>query len=203
MAGENGPAGETADGCAIADAAHAVGVSNLVYSSVGGAERHTGIPHFESKRRVEEYMTSLGLPAIFVRPVFLMENFHRSAPTMEDGTLVLKLPMPGDVPLQLIALDDIGAVSAAALLHPSRVPSGSVEIAGDELTGDQIAEAFADHAGVPGRFQALPLEVLSNNSDQQAMFAWFAQQPAYQADFAATRRLAPDVQTLTTWLAAT
>jgi len=43
---------------------------HVVYSSVGGAERHTGIPHFESKCRVEEHLTSLGLSVTFVRPTF-------------------------------------------------------------------------------------------------------------------------------------
>ena len=156
MAGRDGLAGETADGCAIADAVHDANVPKLVYNSVGGAERHTGIPHFESKRRVEEYITSLALPAVFVRPVFFMENFFRTVPTMEDGPLVLRMPMPGDAPLQMVAVDDIGDVSAAALLDPSRVRSGSIEIAGDELTGDQIATALGQNAGVEGRYVALP-----------------------------------------------
>jgi uncharacterized protein YbjT (DUF2867 family) len=46
MLSGRGTAGETADGVAIADAAKAASVEHLVYSSVGGAERHTGIPHF-------------------------------------------------------------------------------------------------------------------------------------------------------------
>ena len=41
----------------------AASVEHLVYSSVGGAERHTGIPHFDSKRRVEEHIESLDIPA--------------------------------------------------------------------------------------------------------------------------------------------
>lgn len=200
MAGKDGLAGETADGCAIADAVRDVEVPNLVYNSVGGAERNSGIPHFESKRRVEEYITSLGLPAVFVRPAFFMENFYRNVPKMEDDTLVLRMPMPGDSNLQLVAVDDIGVVSAAVLLDPSRVPGGSIEIAGDQLTGDQIAAAFGADAGVEARFDALPLEVLNGNPDNQAMFAWFSETPAYQADFAATRDLAPGARTLATWL---
>ena len=200
MAGPDGLAGETADGCAIADAARDAEVSTLVYNSVGGADRDSGIPHFESKRRVEEHITSLGLSAVFVRPVFFMENFLRTVPTMEEGALVLRMPMPGDIGLQMVAVDDIGAVSAAALLDPSRVPGGSIEIAGDELTGDEIAAAFGQDAGVEGRYEALPLDVLDDNPDNQAMFAWFAQAPAYQADFEATRDLAPGVRTFAAWL---
>jgi uncharacterized protein YbjT (DUF2867 family) len=43
---------EVRQGHAIADAAAAAGVPHVVYSSVGGAERHTRIPHFDSKRVV-------------------------------------------------------------------------------------------------------------------------------------------------------
>ncbi|MGO2994407.1 MAG: NmrA family NAD(P)-binding protein, partial [Brachybacterium alimentarium] len=48
--------GETRQGIALADAAKQAGVPHVVYSSVGGAERETGVPHFESKRRVEEHL---------------------------------------------------------------------------------------------------------------------------------------------------
>ncbi|MDF5759375.1 NmrA family NAD(P)-binding protein, partial [Spongiactinospora sp. TRM90649] len=44
-------------------------VGHLVYSSVGGAERHTGIEHFESKAAIESYIRALGLPATILRPV--------------------------------------------------------------------------------------------------------------------------------------
>jgi uncharacterized protein YbjT (DUF2867 family) len=75
FAGPKGTQGEVEHGRHIADAAREVGVAQVVYSSVGGAERATGIPHFESKRRVEEYMTAVGLPTRFVRPTFVMDNF--------------------------------------------------------------------------------------------------------------------------------
>lgn len=187
---DRGTDGETEDGVRITDAAVAAGVGHLVYGSVGGAERRTGVPHFESKRRVEEHIASLGIPATIVRPVFFMENL---APTQEDGTTVLRLPLPADVPLQMIAVDDIGAVAAAALPDPARVPAGAVEIAGDELTGEQVARVFG------GRYEPLPVEVL-DDPDLRAMFTWFDEQrPAYRADIALTRALDPAVLDLATW----
>ena len=90
FATERGTEGEVERGTAIADAALQAEVSHVVYSSVGGAERHTGIPHFESKRRVEEHLESLDLSATFVRPTFFMDNFVRLAPQVEDGTLVFR-----------------------------------------------------------------------------------------------------------------
>lgn len=189
---ERGTDGEIEDGVRIADAAVASGVGHLVYSSVGGAERETGVPHFESKRRVEEHIATLAISATIVRPVFFMENL---APTEEDGTTILRLPLPGDVPLQMVAVGDIGAVAAAALLDPSRVPGSVVEIAGDERTGEQMADVFG------GRYEALPVDVL-DDPDLKAMFIWLAdERPAYQADFTLTRTLAPGVLDLPTWAA--
>ena len=193
--------GETEDGRALADAARDAGVPVFVYSSVGGAERQTGIPHFDSKWRVEEYVATLGLPAVIVRPTYFMDNLFRVAPPVEDGTLVLRMPLPADVPLQMIASVDVGAVAAAILLEPARVPSGAVEIAGDELTGPEMAAALGRRFGVPARYEALPVEVMDGVGDQRAMYEWFARLPAYQADLTLTRALDPDVCDYDTWLA--
>ncbi|SRR5258705_3163189 len=191
--------GETADGIAVADAAQAASVEHLVYSSVGGAERNTGIPHFESKRRVEEHIESIGIPATFVRPTFFYENLIGRPPAPEDGTIVVRLPLPDGIPLQMVAVEDIGAVAAAVLIGPSRVSGGAVEIAGDELTGSEIAAIFGRQAAMPARYQALPVEV-AGDDDIRAMFAWFANPPSYRADCALTAQLDPHVQTLEQWL---
>lgn len=201
FAGPAGPTGEVEHGRAIAEAARAAGVDRVVYSSVGGAERETGIPHFESKRRVEEHFEALGLTTTFIRPTFFMDNFlHFSKPTVEDGTVVVRLPLPGGIPLQMVAVRDIGRAAARALLFPGELTGGAVEIAGDELTGEQIAAVFGDSQGMPARYEALPIEALAGNADQQAMFSWFAQSPAYLADFAASRALVPDLLDLHTWV---
>jgi uncharacterized protein YbjT (DUF2867 family) len=192
---------EVRHGHAIVDAAAAARVPHVVYSSVGGAERHTGIPHFDSKRDIEEYLVAQGLSTTFVRPVFFMDNFAQFAtPTMEDGTLLVRLPLPPGIPLQMITAEDVGAVAAAAALDPDRVPGGSIEIAGDELTGEQIAEAYQHRYDVPVRYEPLPIEVLGGDADQRAMFKWLAHVPAWQADFAATRALAPRTKTFEQWL---
>jgi uncharacterized protein YbjT (DUF2867 family) len=202
FAGRDGTDGEVRRGGLIADAARDAGVPHVVYGSVGGAERHTGIPHFESKRRVEEHLTALGLRTTFVRPTFFMENFASFfAPQTEDGVVVLRAPLAPSVPLQMVAVDDIGAAAAAALLDPARVPGGAIEIAGDELTGEQVAAAFGADAGLPARFEPLPLDVLADDPDQHAMFTWFTSPPSYLADIEATRALVPDLKDFRAWLA--
>src|SRR4051794_6590460 len=57
-----------APGRTIAGAAVAAGVPHVVYSSVGGAARPRGLPHFDSKRDVEGYLLEKGLATTFVRP---------------------------------------------------------------------------------------------------------------------------------------
>ncbi|MCV7019419.1 NmrA/HSCARG family protein [Mycolicibacterium aichiense] len=199
MTSGRGTDGEINDGILIADAAKSAGVEHLVYSSVGGAERHTGIPHFESKRRVEEYIENIGIPATYVRPTFFYDNLLSQSSELEDGNIVVRLPMPDGIPLQMVAVSDIGAVAAAVLTDPSRVPIGAVEIAGDELTGSQIADVFGRRAGQPARFEALPAAA-AGDDDLRAMFTWFSTPPSYQADRALTAELDPIVQTFEQWL---
>jgi uncharacterized protein YbjT (DUF2867 family) len=70
-----GVAAEQQRGKAVADIAKETGVGHLVYSSISGADRQTGIPHLESKGRIEEHMREFELPATMLRPVFFMDNF--------------------------------------------------------------------------------------------------------------------------------
>jgi uncharacterized protein YbjT (DUF2867 family) len=191
---------EVAAGIAIADAAARVGVPHLVFSTVGGTERSSGIAHFESKRRVEEHIESLGLHATFLRPVFFMENLLGFGASVEGGEVVVRLPLPDGIPLQMIAVRDIGKAAAALLKGGTAVEGGSIEIGGDALTGAQIASAIGTHLGLPSRYEAIPLAAVASFGDTADMFRWFAETPAYQADFAATRALVPDVLDFPAWL---
>jgi uncharacterized protein YbjT (DUF2867 family) len=195
-------AGELAQGIDFADAAAPAKVPHVVFSSVGGAERNSGVPHFESKRRVEEHLLGRGLSTTIVRPVFFMDNFRSMAPTVDGDELVLRLPIPDDISLQTVAVRDIGVVAAAALLDPAAVPA-TIELAGDELTGSELAATFGAHVGMSARYEALPIEVLDGQDDLQKMFRWFAETPAYQADIAAVRRIDPELWNLRAWLQAT
>jgi uncharacterized protein YbjT (DUF2867 family) len=203
FAGPDGTEGEVRRGGIIAEAAARVDVPSVVYSSVGGAERHTGIPHFESKRRVEERLGGL-VPATFLRPTFFMENLGPQLTPDQSGDVVVRLPLAADVPLQMVAVRDIGAAAARLLVEPTVIDGDAVEIAGDELTLDEVAERVAERvartSGRPARFEEVPLDALGDDADLKAMFRWFTTVPAYQADLAATRRLVPDVSDLEAWL---
>ena len=195
---DSGTAGEVRRGVGTADVAARVGVPRVVYSSVGGAERDSGVPHFESKYRVEQRLTSL-LPTQVVRPTFFMDNFAAQLSDTGEGEFVLRQPMPGDVPLQMVSVRDIGVMAAAALIDPRALGGDTLEIAGDELTGEQIAERLGAHLGRPARYEAVPVDALDDD-DLQAMFRWFVETDAYRADFARTRAVDPSVLDLAGWL---
>jgi uncharacterized protein YbjT (DUF2867 family) len=200
FAGPDGLAGEVRQGRAVADAAARAGIRHLVYSSVGGAERDSGIPHFESKYEVERHIAQLGLPATILRPVFFLDNFAGMGPQPTDDGQVLTFALPPDVPLQLIATRDIGVFAAEAFEQPDRYLGTALEIAGDELTPTRIAEVFTEVTGVPTTFREQPVEQLRAFSAEMAtMFAWFAE-AGYRADLPALRRTHPDLTTLDAWL---
>src|SRR6516165_10515775 len=67
---------EVMQGKNLADAAKKAGVQHFVYSSVGGAERNTGIPHWESKWQVEKHIRQLNLPTTVFRPAAFMEMYY-------------------------------------------------------------------------------------------------------------------------------
>ncbi len=199
--GPEGPEGEARRGFAVAEAAARAGVPRVVYSSVGGADRGTGIPHFESKWRVEERLRQL-VPTTVLRPVFFFENLTPQLAPDANGEIVVRMPMPGDVPVQMIGARDVGRAAARLLLEPEAIAGGAIEVAGDEPTLDRAAAEAGRAFGVPGRYEQLPLEVLGEDEDLKAMFGWFASGDAYRADLEKSRRLVPDLQDLTGWLAA-
>lgn len=65
---------ETAQGKAFIDAAKKVALPFLVFVSIEGADRNTGIPDFETRFEIEEYMRASGIPHTIIRPVAYLEN---------------------------------------------------------------------------------------------------------------------------------
>ncbi len=194
-----GAEGEVRQGKLIADAVKAANIQHLVYTSVGGAERSTGIPHFETKWQIEEYTRALGLPATVLRPVFFMDNFNWTRAQILNGTF-LGIRLRPEKPLQLIAAEDIGAIAAIVFENPTAYIGKALEIAGDELTESQIAETFSRVIGRPVQVGQMPLDP-NREVDQEgvAMLRWFNEK-GYQADIPAVRAVYPQLQTLETWL---
>jgi uncharacterized protein YbjT (DUF2867 family) len=200
-----GVAAEERRGKAVADLAAETGIGHLVYSSIGGAGQHTGIPHVDSKTRIEEHITGLRLPATILRPVSFMDNFASfNRPVLDDGALAIGLALRPDTRLPLVATGDIGVFAAMAFEDPGRYLGRHVELAGDCLTGPQIADVFAGACGLPARFRQVPIEQLRAFDPEVArMFEWLDSAQAVQPDVAALRAEYPGLLTLPGWLRAT
>lgn len=195
-----GTDGERRHGRAVAKAAKDTEVPHVVYSSVGGAERDTGIPHFESKWDIEQELRALDLPATVLRPAFFMENFRAQPPRLVDGTVIVRLALRPDTHLQMLATADVGVFAADAFERPEEHIGHAVELAGDQLTGTQIAETMQQVSGLPARFVEQPVdEVRAFSEDLALMLEWF-NDSGYQADIAELRRRHPGLRTLADWL---
>ncbi len=194
---------EVQQGKNLADVAKKVGLKHFVFSSVGGAERNTGIPHWESKWEIENYIRKLALPATILRPVSFMETYHILE--VEVGLLKGKLldPIRGDTPYQTIATDDIGAFAALAFERPKDFIGLELEIAGSELTNIEAAKAFSRVMGKPVKFRRLPMPFvrLVLGKEFYSMFRWF-NEAGYKADIVGLRRRYPEIHlhTLEEWL---
>lgn len=193
---EHGVEGEVRQGRTLADAAADAGIQHFVQSSVGGAERDTGIPHFDSKWEVEQHLEELDLPTTVLRPAFFMNNFEGMRGSIRNGTIAM--PLPADTPLQMVAVRDIGRFTAVALENPAEFVGSAIELAGDELRMDQVAETFSQALGTDVRYEAVPMDVV-DSEDLRVMYEWFVEE-GYQADIVALRGTVPDLLDLRTWI---
>ncbi|KAF7291231.1 NmrA domain-containing protein [Mycena indigotica] len=168
--------GEIFESKKLADAAKEHGVKHFVYSSVqfGGMEgRKTHVPHFESKREIEEYIekTHSTLPTTILRPVTFMDqlclaelahaNSHAKPPSDFASRLTRHIFFTQLKPgkrLQFIAVSDIGVMAAIVFAHPevyinplregtyldSNGRFKDVDLAGDELSGKDMADVWRE-----------------------------------------------------------
>ena len=194
---EVGFEGEIREGKNLADAAKAAGVQHFVYSSVGGADRNTGIPHFESKWQIEQHVQALGLPATIFRPVGFMDNFNYSRPYILNGVFS-GFNLNPDRTLQLIAVDDIGGFVALAFAHPQDYVGVALEIAGDELTESQMAETFSRVIGRPVQ-AVVDTSPRSADPENQKMTKWFNEK-GYEANIPALHKRYPALTNFEAWL---
>jgi len=183
---EAGVEREEVQGKRLATLAREAGVEHFVYSSVGSAQKKTGVPHFDNKWRIEETVRGLRFPShVIIRPVFFMENLV--APfSLQGSTLSLALG-PG-TKLQMIAVDDIGWFGARAFTDAAALNRREIDIAGDVRTMPQAAEILGEALGRPIVFAQAPIEQVRQYSEDTAlMLEWF-ERVGYSADIAGLER---------------
>jgi uncharacterized protein YbjT (DUF2867 family) len=183
---EAGVEGEEEQGKRLARVAKDAGVQHYVYASVGSADRHTGIPHFDNKARVEDTVRSLKFPSYAIyRPVFFMENL--TSPMFLNGDRLVSAIDPATV-LQMIAVADIGKYAARLFIDAERLNGRELDIAGDARTMPETAAVLGRAFGRPISYVQIPLEdVRRNSADFALMLDWF-NRVGYDVDVEGTAR---------------
>ncbi len=190
---EDGTEGEIRRGKLMADIAKENSVEHLVYSSVANADKNTSIPHFESKYKIEQHIKNLGIPHTIVGPTFFMENLL--GPGLEQGQLALPLS-PSSI-LQQSALQNIAEFSALVLERRKPFLGKRIDIASDEVTGEQAAEVLSNVLGYKIRYVPVPLEqIYQANEDMARMYEWY-EKVGTGIDISALHQEYPEVNWLT------
>ncbi|MCH8245433.1 MAG: NmrA/HSCARG family protein [Bacteroidetes bacterium] len=190
---EAGIDAEIEQGLAMVEAANQANVGHLVFTSVASADKATGIPHFDSKFKVEEAITASGISYTIVAPVFFMENITSPwyLPGILDGTLAM--PMPADTALQQIAVETIGQFVASIIERRESVFGQRFDIASDEKTGEEVAQILSEKLGRTIGYAGFSPDALrEENEDFAIMFDWFIE-TGYSTDTSALRDEFPDV----------
>lgn len=180
---EAGVEREEEQGKRLARLAREAGVQHFVYTSVGSAERETGVPHFDNKWRVENEVRALGFPShVILRPVFFMENLP--SPWFLNGD-TLGTAMKPHTKLQMVAVDDIGRIGARAFTDAAELSGREIEMAGDEVTMARAADLLGGSLGREIQFVEFPITAVREQSEDMAlMLEWF-ERVGFGADIAA------------------
>ena len=182
---------EIRQGVAAADAAKAAEV-HLLFTSVGSANRQTGVPHFDSKYEVEKHIAKISVGATILAPVAFTENLYFIKEQLAKGIYAAALP-PARA-LAQVAVADIGAVAVRGLEDASRFTGKRFDLAGDELTGNDAMSILSRVTGRNFTYYQVPLDVARQRMGEDAvkMYEWF-DRVGFAVDRAALRREFPDV----------
>ncbi|RJP74566.1 MAG: NmrA/HSCARG family protein [Candidatus Zixiibacteriota bacterium] len=188
-----GAEAEIRQGLTSVQAARDVNVKHLLYSSVGNADQNTGIPHFDSKFKIEMRIRELSLEFSIVRPVYFMENVFAfwQLPDLQSGKLYW--PLPPDVELQQVAVEDLAAFSVMVLENRGQWLGRAIDIAGDALTGPEEVDIVNQHSGRDIELVKVSYDDIRRTSEDFArMWEWF-EEVGYSADLQGLRRDYPQV----------
>lgn len=170
------------------------------------------VPHFDGKGEADHYFTEAGVPTTFLLASFYWENFiaFGSGPKKgPDGDYLLTLPI-GKAPMAGIASEDIGRCAYGIFKAGPSMVGQRIGVAGEHLTGDQMAAALSTALGKTVRYNDIEPAVFRSfgfpgADDLGNMFQFyrdFADVCNSTRDVARSRRFNPELQAFDTWLAA-
>jgi uncharacterized protein YbjT (DUF2867 family) len=220
------PDREQAQAAAMARAAKAAGVAHAVWSTLEDSRNFIPladprmptlmgrykVPHFDAKGEADRFFAEAGVPTTYLLTSFYWENlifFGMGPKRAADGVLEWALPL-GSARFPGIAVEDIGRCAYGLFKRGAESIGQRVGIAGEHLTGAEMAAAMTAAFGAPVRYQALDPAVFRGfgfpgAEDLGNMFQFnveFAADFCRARDLARSRALNPALQTFAQWLAA-
>lgn len=169
------------------------------------------VPHLDAKGEADQIFTALGVPTTFLLTSFYWDNFiHFGMGPKKgaDGKLAITFPMDNKK-LPGIAAEDIGKCAYGIFKRGREFIGKTVGIAGEHLTGAQMAAAFTRALGQEVRYNSVSPEAyralgFPGAEDLGNMFQFKRDFESYfcgarNPDFA--RSLNPALQTFEMWLA--
>ena len=218
------PTQELAQARAMAEAARDAGVKHVIWSTLEDTRKWVPlsddrmptlmekykVPHFDAKGEADQIFTDLGVPTTFLATSFYWDNFigFGMGPARgADGKLAITLPI-GDAKLPGIAAEDIGRSAYGIFKKGPELIGKRVGIAGEHLSGAEMASAFTDLLGEEVRYNAIEPSVyrgfgFPGAEDLGNMFQF---KRDFEHDFRgarpvdATRALNPKLQSFSEWL---
>ncbi|WP_242118644.1 NmrA/HSCARG family protein [Aestuariivivens sediminicola] len=168
------------------------------------------VPHFDGKGEADQFFKDAGLPVTFLRTSFYWDNlihFGMGPQKGEDGNYYFTLPMD-DKKLAAIAVEDIGKCAYGILKKGSAFIDKTIGIAGEKLSGDEMAAKLSQALGVTVKYNSVSPEAYRNfgfpGADDLGNMFQVKQDfnAAYNAnrDEALSRELNPELQDFDTWL---
>lgn len=169
------PEKELAHATAMARAAKRAGLRHVIWSTLEDTRRWVPleddrmptlmgkykVPHFDAKGEADHVFRDLGVPTTFLLTSFYWDNlihFGMGPKRGPDGKLAFTLPM-GDKKLPGIAAEDIGRCALGIFKKGPELIGKTIGIAGEHLTGAQMAAALTKALGEEVRYNAVTPEV--------------------------------------------
>jgi len=194
---------EIKQGMDLANLAKQYGVNHFLYSSVAGADLNTGIPHFDSKYKIENHIKQIGLPYTIIRATSFFENFL--IPDVRSRILKGKLasPINKNTTQQFIGAVDIGEISADIFLNQNKYLEKTITLGSEEMDMQQVAATFSEVLGKEISYQKLPLLIarLVMGKDLYKMFKWINENDAiFIKDIDQFKKENPNLTSLKHWI---
>lgn len=219
------PEKELAQASNMATAAEQEGLEHVVWSTLEDTRKwvplddermptlmgNYKVPHFDAKGEADQAFIGRGVPTTFMLASFYWDNlihFGMGPKRGPDGTLAITLPM-GDKPLSGIAAEDIGKCVHGIFKRGTEYIGRRVGIAGEHLTGEQMAASLTAAMGEEVKYSDVAPEVyrgfdFPGAEDLGNMFQFYKEfNDAFLGarDVNESRRLNPELQTFDEWLA--